>query len=254
MLSKQVCWLAQILSSHTCWSPAASQQCATGCAGGGLLNLSYLDLSQCNLTGTLPPGWGAGWQRLQTLKLGLNSLSGLLPPGWGRSSLASLQMLMLANNTLTGAMPDSWSSPATFTHLQALDLSHNSLSGQLPAAWAAPGAFPNLTSLLLSDNSLQGSLPVEWGQAAALQNLSLLTLQDNQLSGGVPAAWQLTKQVGTAVLEKGRSSHCLPAVAGNCLAQTTSAAILEQDRAGSACQMLLLLCGDCEESGQPCTT
>ena len=140
-------------------------------------------------------------------------------------------MLMLANNTLTGAMPDSWSSPATFTHLQALDLSHNSLSGQLPAAWAAPGAFPNLTSLLLSDNSLRGSLPAEWGQAAALQNLSLLTLQDNQLSGGVPAAWQLTKQVGQP--SWGRSSYCLPATVGTCLAQTTSAPIPQQGRADS---------------------
>lgn len=139
---------------------------------------------------------------------------------------------MLANNTFTGAMPDSWSSPATFTHLQALDLSHNSLSGQLPAAWAAPGAFPNLTSLLLSDNSLQGSLPTEWGQAAALQNLSLLTLQNNQLSGGVPAAWQLTKQVGTAFLGRGQSSYRLPAIVA-CLAQTTPAAVPQQDRVDS---------------------
>ena len=247
MLSKKVCW-ACIHVKPSCWSSAASQQCATGCSGAGLLNLSYLDLSQCNLTGTLPPGWGAGWQSLQTLKLGLNGLSGSLPPGWGSSSLASLQMLMLANNTFTGAMPDSWSSPSTFTHLQALDLSHNSLTGQLSAAWAAPGAFPNLTSLLLSDNSLQGSLPVEWGQAAALQNLSLLTLQDNQLSGGVPAAWQLTKQVGTAFLGRGQSSQCLPA---RQLAIAWLRLPLQPFHSRTAltctCQMLLLPCSENED-------
>ncbi|WZZ01467.1 hypothetical protein YC2023_073795 [Brassica napus] len=91
-----------------------------------LLNLSFLDLSENNLSGSVP---------------------------WEISNCRQLQMLTLSNNTLRGYLPLSLS---TLTKLQVLDVYSNALTGKLPDGL---GQLLSLNRLILGENFFTGRIP-----------------------------------------------------------------------------------------------
>ncbi|TVU07863.1 hypothetical protein EJB05_41235, partial [Eragrostis curvula] len=116
-----------------------------------LTNLSYLWMSDMNLTGAIPEAL---------------------------ASLTELTMLAMSANMLSGPLP-AW----VLQHgkLEMVYLFDNNLSGELPRNVTAP----NLVELDLSTNNLTGEIPESVGN---LKNLSLFFLYNNQLTGKIPAS------------------------------------------------------------------
>ncbi|CAL9183669.1 unnamed protein product, partial [Musa hybrid cultivar] len=112
-----------------------------------LRSLSYLAISNSELYGTVPAGFG-NLTRLAQLDLSGNSLSGSIPIG----RLTSLTELRLSGNSLSGRIPAEIGNLSSVTQL---DLGHNSLSGLIPVEI---GKLSNLSTLDLSDNSLEGTM------------------------------------------------------------------------------------------------
>ena len=161
-----------------------------------------LDLSDNNLTGTLPVEWG-GLSELEFLWLFYNSLSGPIPVELGQ--LSELRVLDLEENSLTGEIPVELSQLAK---LEELWLDHNSLSGPIPAEL---GQLSKLVQLWLNRNSLLGPIPAELGQ---LSELELLELGDNSLSGPIPAELGQLSKLKVLVLGDNSLSGPIPAELG----------------------------------------
>ncbi|PHN05232.1 T9SS type A sorting domain-containing protein [Flavilitoribacter nigricans] len=111
-----------------------------------LPNLRELNLSWCNLFGTLPDF--AGMPELDVLNLDKNNFSGEIPDF---IACPKLSAIALAENALTGSIPGF----SHLTELRFLNLYQNQLDGQIPE-------FANATKLeylVLADNKLSGCLP-----------------------------------------------------------------------------------------------
>ncbi|XP_058111848.1 receptor-like protein 35 [Magnolia sinica] len=135
--------------------------------------LTELDLSNCNLSGSLPSSL-LNLTKLQYLYLSSNKLSGPIPSPYG-NELLNLKVISLENNLLNGTIP---SSLLSLPSLQMLVLGGNQLSGQL-------GEFHNASSsqleyILLGNNNFSGD--VELGLFQNLKKLYRLDLSDNNLS------------------------------------------------------------------------
>ncbi|KAK8477168.1 hypothetical protein V6N11_068364 [Hibiscus sabdariffa] len=119
----------------------------------GLCNLVYLeflDLSENQLSGTLPSC--SNPQKMTHVHLRKNRLSGPLSPAFSGSS--SLVTLDLSENNFTGNIPD----------------------------WV--GTLPTLSVLLLKANQFDGGFPIHF---CRLSRLSILDLSHNKLSGHLPS-------------------------------------------------------------------
>ena len=136
---------------------------------GSLTSLTTLDLSDNQLSGTIPDL--SSLTSLTTLNLRDNQLSGTIPD---LSTLTQLQTLNLSANQLSGTIPDL----STLTQLQTLNLRDNQLSGTIPDL----STLTQLQTLNLSDNRLSGTIP----DLGALSSLTTLNLGENQLSGTIP--------------------------------------------------------------------
>ncbi|KAK9162067.1 hypothetical protein Syun_002969 [Stephania yunnanensis] len=110
-------------------------------ANNDLPNLTYLDLSNNQLNGTIPPSL---------------------------FTLPSLEVMVLSDNKFIGIL-DSISSPLT-----VLDLSYNLLEGNIPKFISK---FTSLERLYLSSNNFHGA--VDLRMFASLKNLSVIHLSDN---------------------------------------------------------------------------
>ncbi|CAI9090544.1 OLC1v1025343C1 [Oldenlandia corymbosa var. corymbosa] len=153
---------------------------------GKLSELSFLDLSDNNLSGFIPRTFG-GLQNLQELYLDGNNLS-VVPSCIG--NMTSLSVLHLASNNLTSSLPPSlW----MLENLLLLNTSSNSLSGHLPPEI---GNVKAITVIDLSGNFLSGKLPSTIGD---LQNLINLSLSHNDLDGPIPDSFG--KLVGLEILD-----------------------------------------------------
>ncbi|KAH9735373.1 MDIS1-interacting receptor like kinase 2 [Citrus sinensis] len=141
---------------------------------GSLSNLKYLDLDRNNLTGTIPKEIGS-LRNLKELRLGSNNFNGTIPNEIG--SLRKLEALSLDSNKLSGTIPKEIGS---LRNLEVLDLSSNNLNGTIPKEI---GSLKNLKQLDLSSNNLNGTIPKEIG---SLRNLEGLDLSSNKLSGVLP--------------------------------------------------------------------
>ncbi|CAL9054570.1 unnamed protein product, partial [Musa banksii] len=139
-----------------------------------LRSLSYLAISNSELYGTVPAGFG-NLTRLAQLDLSGNSLSGSIPVDlW---SLASLTTLDLSHNSFTSPLLPQIGNT---TSLSQLNLVQCFLVGSIPAEI---GRLTSLTELRLSGNSLSGRIPAEIGNLSSLSDLSTLDLSDNSLEG-----------------------------------------------------------------------
>ena len=137
-------------------------------------NTTYLNLSQEQLTGSIPPEIGE-LIKLTSLQLTFNQLTGSIPSEIG--NLTNLEYLWLYDNELTGLIPPEI---GNLTNLEWLELQNNELTGEIPSEI---GNLTNLERLHLDNNQLTGSIPPELGN---LINLDHLFLNDNQLIGEIP--------------------------------------------------------------------
>ncbi|KAM0937950.1 putative protein kinase RLK-Pelle-LRR-XIV family [Dioscorea sansibarensis] len=140
-------------------------------------SLTVLDLSRCDITGSIPDSLG-GISGLVLLSLAGNRISGAITPSL--SLLSNLTLLDLSSNFLSGSIPPSF---GTLPNLQTLVLSGNSLSGVIPPQL---GDLSRLASLDLSLNSLLGSLPDDLTNLRSLQRLDLA---GNSLSGALSKSY-----------------------------------------------------------------
>ncbi|KAF8025085.1 hypothetical protein BT93_F2053 [Corymbia citriodora subsp. variegata] len=141
---------------------------------GSLEKLTYLELDNNSLTGSVSPELGK-CRSLALLNLARNKLTGPLPPELG--NLSSIQVMKLQLNKISGNIPDQITQLAS---LAQLNISYNLLSGTIPSS--LPN-LQNLTTLNLQNNYLNGSIPAAIG---SLQGLLELQLGKNHLSGDIP--------------------------------------------------------------------
>jgi len=175
---------------------------------------TVLDLSNQELTGTIPIQQIIQMTNLVVLNLAGNSLSSVIPSELGLLG-DTLLSLNLAGNMLSGMIPSELSLLAP--SLDSLDLSNNTLSGTIPTELARLASASSLTSsnnetgdnsnessgrvlqpqqqgkpqrvgsklhkVHLHTNILQGPIPSQFGQLPLLKYLSL---DNNDLTGQVP--------------------------------------------------------------------
>ncbi|KAL8093088.1 receptor-like protein 39 [Apium graveolens] len=135
-------------------------------------NLTYLDLSNNRLSGTIASRYFQANLNLVTVDLGFNVFSGGIPSSL--FALQSLQKFTLSQNQFSGLLPNFTN--ATWSQLDTLDLSGNNLSGSIPNSFFE---LKWLKILSLSANRLSGSLQLKTVQR--LENLTYLDLSYNNL-------------------------------------------------------------------------
>ncbi|XP_027185080.1 probable LRR receptor-like serine/threonine-protein kinase At3g47570 [Coffea eugenioides] len=190
----------QILAKNWSVSSSVCDWIGVTC-GSRHRRVTALDISNMNLSGTLPPQLGnlsflvsldmsannfhgempheiARLRRLKVLNLAINNLKGELP--WWIGSFHQLRHLNLRNNSFTGLIP---SSIANMSKLEEISLSYSLLQGNIPT-----GIF-NISSLQvinLRNNGLSGVLPSD--MCYHLPGLSFLSLSFNKLNGQLPSS------------------------------------------------------------------
>ncbi|KAJ3029278.1 UNVERIFIED_CONTAM: hypothetical protein HDU68_012595 [Siphonaria sp. JEL0065] len=156
------------------WCRVRTLDAPIPCQIGNLLNLTHLDLTDSNLTGTIPQDL-MKLTKLRFLSLALNKLEGEIPSEIG--NLVHLTMLYLETNEFTGTIP---SSIGKLKKLQYLYLHSTNLTGPIPDTI---GDLTQLERLTLRQNNHSGPLPLSLFN---LRNLHLLYLYGNRLSGEIP--------------------------------------------------------------------
>ncbi|KAL3133110.1 hypothetical protein ABBQ38_007009 [Trebouxia sp. C0009 RCD-2024] len=152
----QASWAAQLG-----WAASFDVSGWTGVTCNSTTGSLSIELSNRNLSGSLPDAWSAASQ-LSQLNISNNKLTGTLPNVWGNFN--QLLSLDVGVNNITGTLPSSW---ANMTQLQVLGLSTNQLVGSLPEAWSN---LTNLAGLNLGSNRLKGALPDSWSGFASVSH------------------------------------------------------------------------------------
>ncbi|XP_022722213.1 probable LRR receptor-like serine/threonine-protein kinase At4g36180 [Durio zibethinus] len=111
---------------------------------------------------------------LEFLELSQNNLSGSIPYCFNPPYLRHVHV---KRNRLSGPLTLTFNSSSLVT----LDLRGNNLTGNIPK-WI--GIFSSLSVLLLKDNHLDGGIPV---QLCKLYSLSIIDLSGNMFSGLIPS-------------------------------------------------------------------
>ncbi|MBA0650761.1 hypothetical protein Goklo_018143 [Gossypium klotzschianum] len=137
-------------------------------------NLTYLELDNNSLTGTIPPQIGYN-PKLALLNLAQNKLNGTLPDEL--LNLTQLEVLKLQLNKLSGEIPNQI---GRLNMLSVLNISWNSLNGIIPPSISNCGKLINLN---LQNNGLTGLIPDAIGN---LKFLLELRLGENKLHGRIP--------------------------------------------------------------------
>ncbi|GLT34931.1 hypothetical protein SLA2020_094190 [Shorea laevis] len=142
------------------------------------MSMVSLSLSKKFSSGELPNCW-TKWPNLEIMVLADNRLTGGIPRSIGTSS--NLKSLHLQKNYLSGKIPFSLSN---CTELHMLALNENELNGSIPR-WMGH-TFPNLRLLNLRSNKFWGQIPNE---LCSLNSLRFLDLAQNNLYGGLPSCF-----------------------------------------------------------------
>ncbi|XP_060675861.1 receptor-like protein EIX2 [Ziziphus jujuba] len=141
-------------------------------------SLSFLDLSDNQITSMIFPSLLRHANSLVFLDLSFNDLRGSFPHHTLEKAI-SLVHLDLSYNHLERIVPKSLEN---FQSLQVLNLSSNNLSGEVLIDFAK---LPSLKELRLSNNHLNGNLPLSVGK---LSKLEVLDVSSNSLDGTITQA------------------------------------------------------------------
>ncbi|MCO5598052.1 hypothetical protein L7F22_052142 [Adiantum nelumboides] len=216
--------------------------------------VTALDLSGLNLSGSLPALPAALPSSLSSLNVCCNSLSGPLSASLF-SNLSALLFLDISHNFFTGTFPccslapsllslsafsNNFSGPLplnlshSLPSLRLLDLAGSFFSGAIPPDY---GLFPFLSYLSLSGNFLTGPIPPQLGnlshlthlvlgynqlhhtiippQLGHLQNLNYLDLCCSSLSGAIPSQLGSLTSLNTMFLHSNVLVGAIPSELGN---------------------------------------
>ncbi|KAL5830645.1 hypothetical protein ACOSQ3_020113 [Xanthoceras sorbifolium] len=138
--------------------------------------LQILDLSNNNLSGTIPKCMGNISSCLEVLDLKNNSFFGTIPNTFAECD--SLETLNLNNNDLEGSVPPSL---VHCKELQVLDLGNNKINDTFPH-WL--GTLPELQVLILRSNKFYGPVRVSKAKKS-FSMLRILDLSNNNFSGSL---------------------------------------------------------------------
>ncbi|KAL6273064.1 hypothetical protein ACE6H2_023756 [Prunus campanulata] len=196
--------LPSLRASRSCASAGLTSQ-ALSLTFSALKNLTFLELSYNNLTGSIPNSLSQ-FSNLDTLHLDRNKLTALLacpiPKSFGEFH-GSVLALYLSHNQLSGKIPTSLAkldfSTIDFSRnklegdasmlfglnktTQKVDLSRNLLEFDLSKVKFSK----SLSSLDLNHNKITGSIPVELTQG----DLQYLNVSYNRLCGQIPVGGKL---------------------------------------------------------------
>ena len=124
---------------------------------GSLTSLTTLDLSDNQLSGTIPDL--SSLTQLQNLYLGDNQLSGTIPD---LSSLTQLQNLYLGDNRLSGTIPEELGRTSTSLYRPCTSDEQPAKRADPGPSWAASSDCDVTRSL--RDNTVDGADPGRAGQ------------------------------------------------------------------------------------------
>ncbi|CAI0436705.1 unnamed protein product [Linum tenue] len=178
---------------------------------GGLINLSYLNLSFNKLTGDIPKALG-NCSKLQSLVLNNNQFSGQIPAELGNLSL--LEHLNICNNKISGSLPEEFGKLVSLVEFVAYT---NNISGPLPQSI---GKLKNLQTFRAGQNAISGSIPAEIG---GCQSLELLGLAQNDIGGELPKEIGMLGSLTDLILWDNQLSGFTPKELGNCTSLQTLA-------------------------------
>ncbi|KFK22598.1 hypothetical protein AALP_AAs54367U000200 [Arabis alpina] len=160
-----------------------------------LSQLSYLYLSQNDLTGSFPPLQNL--TKLSVLGISSNHFSGTLNPNNSLFGLHRLRYLDLSsNNFISSSLPSGF---GNLNRLELLFLSSNGFQGQIPSSFSN---LSLLTTLYLDHNNFNGSFPL-------VQNLTKLLdlrLSNNHFFGSIPSSLFTMPFLSTLVLDENHFS------------------------------------------------
>ncbi|KAJ7949594.1 putative Leucine-rich receptor-like kinase family protein [Quillaja saponaria] len=156
-----------------------------------VLKLSFLDLSNNLLSGTLPDCW-KGFKELRIMILANNNFSGQIPTSIG--SLHLIKTLHLSENNFSGEILTL----NDCRELELIDLGDNKLDGEIPA-WIGQN-LPNLIVLRLRSNKLHGKIPISLRNLSALQ---ILDISLNNISGKIPDCLNNLTALGDMNISRG---------------------------------------------------
>jgi hypothetical protein len=153
-----------------------------------LTELTYLDVSNNLLTGTIPECIGSSLTNLNNFAVDFNGLEGTFPTSLQKLTL--LEVLDLGSNVFHGTFSGDWFE--NLTHVEILMFNDNNFSGTLASSLST---LSKLKVLNGSSNNFTGPLP-EFRNAP---DLFYILLADNQLTGTVPVSFSsltaLSKQL-----------------------------------------------------------
>ncbi|KAL1328228.1 hypothetical protein HN51_038130 [Arachis hypogaea] len=196
------------------------------------LDLNHLQISNISLSGTIP-AFLSNLNNLITLELSNCNLSGPIPPSL-ISRMPNLDGLTLSGNSLNGSIPHSfWSFSNQFLYL---DLANNRLSGYIPKSLENQ----NVAFVFLNDNMFEGDasflfksnrstridlsknkLAFDFGRVESFNDLLIaLDLRYNKIYGKIPEA------IKSLHVEKFNVSHnnlCSKIPTGGVLSSITDA-------------------------------
>lgn len=160
-------------------------------------SVDLLDISNNNLTGTIPPTFLLGLSVPSfSANIGWNALTGTIFPTLFLTNAPALRSIEFAgdHNQFEGKLPDlllALRDPGAIKRL-TLSLSYNAFTGSVPDTYAPYCNFQGLAdlTLILSHNSFTGALDFSGLHAPAYLSLAHydLRLDNNKLTGTLPTA------------------------------------------------------------------
>ena len=157
-------------------------------------SLIEINLSNNNLSGTIPPRFFSLSSLSISLDFSRNKLTGSLPIEVGK--LKILEILYVYENTLEGEIPSTF---GNCIRLEQLGMGGNLFQGPISSSL---GSLRGLRVLDLSQNNLSGEIP----KFLAGLSLNNLNLSYNDLEGMVPTEGVFTNASATRIL--GNSKLC----------------------------------------------
>ncbi|XVF03669.1 hypothetical protein REPUB_Repub05bG0013300 [Reevesia pubescens] len=142
-----------------------------------LKSLETLDLSENNLSGTLPNCLGAFNTTLKILDLRRNKFHGNIPDSFVKGNM--LRTIDFSSNDLDGPLPKSL---MNCSGLQVLNVGNNKINDTFPH-WL--GALPVLDVFVLCSNNFHGII-INSNYGSLFPNLQIFDLSSNDLDGPLP--------------------------------------------------------------------